>query len=157
MNNTRDDIHYDDRTWLLTDGRGGCDIWQHRREGCHVRHLGWNSQVCWEFSFHVRTAAGVLYRNSEDFPLHFRVFWHCTWWIQFRSPNRSVPLYKIAFLPHHTSHGVCWNLEMCAPFRYVCSGRMKKWFLQTTTDIHISLWSSTLFTCNTWLVRNVVM
>jgi len=145
------------RTRLLIDIRGGCDIWQHRREGGHVTHLGWNSQFCGEFSFHVGTAAGVLYRNGEDFPLHFSVFWHCTWRVQVRSPNRGVSLCKMFFPPHHTSHRVCWNLEMCTPFRQGCSGRRKNWFLQTKTDIRISMWSSTLFTSNTWLVRKVVM
>jgi hypothetical protein len=35
---------------LLIDVRSGCGIWQHGREGCHVTHLGWNSQFCGEFS-----------------------------------------------------------------------------------------------------------
>lgn len=35
-----------------------------------MTHLGWNSQFCGEFSFSVRAAAGILYRNSEDFQLH---------------------------------------------------------------------------------------
>jgi hypothetical protein len=41
------------------------------REGCHVTQLGWNSQLCGEFSFHVRADAVVLYRNSEDFSITF--------------------------------------------------------------------------------------
>ena len=150
--NTRDDTLYEDRMWATSDWcqeRVRYLAARERRVSCDTPWLEFT--VLWGIfhSFHVLAAAGVSYRNSEDFPLRFSVFWHFSWRIQVRSPSTSVPICKMAWLPHRTSHGVCWNLEICRSSLHGCSGKMKNWFLQTRTDIRISLWSSILFTSNT--------
>jgi len=140
-------------TRLLTDVRGVYDIWQHRREGAlagitsFAGNFPFTCVPLREFSIEIVTTVHYI--------LVFSGIVHGG----YKSVHRTGASRCVKWPSFLITHGMecAWNLEMCRPFRQGCSGRMKNWFLPTRTDIRISLWSSTLFTSNTWLVRNVFM
>jgi hypothetical protein len=57
---------------------------------CHMKHRGWDSQFCREFSLHGCANVCVFYSNNGNFLSGPSVFWLYLWQIRVHSPYRQT-------------------------------------------------------------------